>query len=81
MAGEGLSNRGGERGRRNARAESRAPDPAKDPNRALKAAALATMHGDVAGKGFLVKLGEPFDCSRQAVYLNAALHPPDSYTL
>ena len=66
-----MSNRGGERGRRHPRAESRAPDPAKDPNRALKAATLVTMHGDVAGTGFLKKLGEAFECSRQAVHFNA----------
>ena len=67
-----MSNRGGERSRRHARAESRPSDPAKDPNRASKAVTLATMHGDVAGTGFLVKLGEGFVCSRQAVHFNAA---------
>jgi len=71
MAEDGQVNRGGELGRRHARVESRAPDPAKDPNRALKAATMATMHGDVAATGLHVKLGEAFGCSRQAVSLNA----------
>ena len=34
------------------RRHARPPDPAKGPNRALKAATLATRHGDVAGTGF-----------------------------
>ena len=72
MVEHGSANQGGERSRRHPRAEFRPPDPAKDPNRALKAATLATMHGDVAGTGFLVKLGEAFDCSRQAFQHNAA---------
>ena len=72
MVEHGSANQGGERSRRHPRAEFRPPDPAKDPNRALKAATLATMHGDVADTGFTAKLGEAFDCSRQAVQHNAA---------
>ena len=69
MVKDDLSNRSGERSRRHARAKTRAPDPAKDPNRALKVAILAAMHGEVAGTGFLVKLGGAFYCSRQSVIL------------
>ena len=60
MVEDGLSKWGGQCGQQHARVESRVPDPAKDPNRALKAATLATMHGDVAGTGFHVKLGGAF---------------------
>jgi len=70
MVEAGFVNLGRERGGGRARAEPRPPDAAKDLLRGLRAARLAIMHADVAGKGFHAKLGEAFQCVRSCVYTN-----------